>query len=149
VKVVYYQNKILGTCDDDFNFASSSGQGFMVFNQWFSSIKVNNVFYIQISDQEFIGMGEDNGIKENYEINNSGELVRRFDYAIKVFRKDRDDLLEKSDRESKIIWKDLWDSLDDETKTAWTTYRENLRNAPEEFGDVEEIDNYIWPTKPS
>jgi hypothetical protein len=56
-------------------------------------------------------------------------------------RVQRNNLLKESDIE---IVADKWEKMDITSKSAWSTYREELRNIPQTFSNPDEV---IWPTK--
>ena len=65
------------------------------------------------------------------------------DEWIKI-REMRNDLLVQSD------WTHFNDSpLSDSNKTKWATYREKLRNLPEDQKSKTKFSDITWPTKPS
>jgi hypothetical protein len=61
---------------------------------------------------------------------------------IAAMRKKRDELLAASDV---YVLADRWDSYTEETRTAWATYRQALRDLPQTTDD---INNIVWPVKP-
>ena len=66
------------------------------------------------------------------------------DRAFKDLRFRRNNLLQKCD------WTDLPNAvLTDDKKTEWQTYRTNLRDLTNGLTTVEEVENVIFPTKPS
>ena len=59
-------------------------------------------------------------------------------------RLDRNVLLEKSD------WTQGSDSpLTAEQKAQWSTYRQALRDLPAQYIDITDIDDVVWPKRPS
>lgn len=65
------------------------------------------------------------------------------DRALQQIRKDRDILLAESDINVIV---DRWMAMSVETQTAWSTYRQALRDLPASTSDPF---NPIWPVKPS
>jgi|TARA_R110000824_G_scaffold8514_2_gene38674 hypothetical protein len=61
-------------------------------------------------------------------------------YLLRVERHQR---LEATDI---VVLPDRWAAMNDDTKTAWSTYRQALRDLPSNTADPASI---IWPTKPS
>jgi hypothetical protein len=57
-------------------------------------------------------------------------------------RAQRDQLLSQSDV---YVLPDRWASMTSEQQTAWSEYRQELRNIPETYEDPAEV---IWPIKP-
>jgi hypothetical protein len=57
-------------------------------------------------------------------------------------RTQRDALLEESDV---YVLPDRWAAMTPEQQTAWSTYRQELRDIPETYSDPAEV---IWPIKP-
>ena len=73
-----------------------------------------------------------------------GSAVARTDNILEILRLKRDALLAESD------WTQMSDSpLSDSKKTEWATYRQTLRDIPSAQSPVTDIDNIIWPSKPS
>ena len=67
-----------------------------------------------------------------------------FDRELKDLRFRRNNLLQKCD------WTDLPNAvLTEEKKTEWQTYRTNLRDLTNGLTTVEEVNNVVFPTKPS
>lgn len=64
----------------------------------------------------------------------------------KEVRFDRDMLLAESDTESNAVFLDRWNAMSEQQKTDWTTYRQALRDIPQDFEDPFEV---VWPTKPA
>lgn len=62
-----------------------------------------------------------------------------------IVREKRDNLLKESDSESKILFLDYWNNQSDEHKTAWTEYRQALRDITVDYDNPL---NIVWPTKP-
>ena len=60
-----------------------------------------------------------------------------------IFRRERNERLEKSDN---LVYPDRWAAMNDDTKTAWTNYRQALRDLPANTADPTDV---TWPTKPS
>ena len=60
-------------------------------------------------------------------------------------RQKRNLLLEESDRLSKILWQDIWINKTEEYKTAWISYRTQLRDLPSVFEFAKDV---IWPSLP-
>ena len=56
----------------------------------------------------------------------------------------RDSLLVKSDPEVAI---DRWNAMDVPTQTAWTTYRQELRDIPQTYSA--DPNSVVWPTPPA
>ena len=65
------------------------------------------------------------------------------DRALRQLRVDRDILLAESDIN---VIADRWMAMSVETQTAWSTYRQALRDLPASTSDPL---NPIWPVKPS
>jgi hypothetical protein len=64
---------------------------------------------------------------------------------MKWLRVERNDLLEVSDIS---VLPDRWAQMDDDSKTAWTNYRQALRDLPETV-DINDWPDITWPTEPS
>ena len=62
---------------------------------------------------------------------------------MKLLRAERNNLLEVSDIN---VLPDRWATMNDDTKTVWSTYRQALRDLP---GTVVDPANPVWPTGPS
>jgi len=60
-----------------------------------------------------------------------------------ALRAERNERLEATDI---IVLPDRWNAMNDDTKTAWTNYRQALRDLPANTADPTDI---TWPTKPS
>jgi len=65
------------------------------------------------------------------------------EWLIKV-REKRNDLLTKSDS---YVMIDRWENYTDEKKAALATYRQKLRDVPQDFAD--HLDNVFWPSMPN
>jgi hypothetical protein len=76
--------------------------------------------------------------QEEIENENQFQIEARW-HSIRV---QRNNLLKESDIE---ILPDKWEVMDLNIKTAWSVYRQNLRNIPQTFSNPDDI---IWPTKP-
>lgn len=64
------------------------------------------------------------------------------DLLWRTIRSDRDRLLSKSDI---LVSPDRWESYTTEQKTIISTYRQTLRDIPQNFSDPHKV---IWPTPP-
>jgi hypothetical protein len=80
---------------------------------------------------------------ENNEIVYIDSYVKLQDKWNKV-RVKRDALLVESDVESGALWIDVWNQKDQETRDAWASYRQALRDIPQ----GPDPDNVVWPNKP-
>ena len=60
----------------------------------------------------------------------------------KAIRKERDDLLAKSDR---FMLADWFNSFPQDKQTAWTIYRGDLRNIPQVYTNPLDV---VWPVAP-
>ena len=70
------------------------------------------------------------------------EIVRPFDAGFYI-RVERKRLLDASD------WTQFPDNnLTTEQRTAWTVYRQQLRDMPDTFAGVNSVDEIVWPVKP-
>jgi hypothetical protein len=70
------------------------------------------------------------------------EIVRPFDAGFHI-RVERKKLLDASD------WTQMPDNnLTTEQRTAWTVYRQQLRDMPDTFAGVNSVDEIVWPVKP-
>lgn len=69
-------------------------------------------------------------------------LARETESLWTELRSTRDRLLQESDI---FVLPDRWDSYTNQQKTDWKTYRQALRDLPENITD---INNVIWPSKP-
>ena len=58
-------------------------------------------------------------------------------------RRQRNELLSKSDRYALI---DVWNSLSEEKQQEWSTYRQQLRDLPQNYNDPDAI---VFPTVPN
>ena len=111
---------------------------------------VDSDFDIQAGDGEFVmeGIADDlcHMILDGQIVDKPEIIVS--DYEIKaevaaLLRSKRNSLLSKSD------WTQFPDSpLSDIKKTKWATYRQALRDIPENYPEAISIDDIIWPTKP-
>ena len=68
-------------------------------------------------------------------------------------RSRRNDLLKASDDHSRV---DIWENKSSEDKTAWTAYRQALRDLPADSdtiawanADAADLDDITWPTEPA
>ena len=61
-------------------------------------------------------------------------------------RAKRDQLLDKSDELSLSNWQDRWLAQSEEVRTAWTNYRQALRDIPTTFSNPDEV---VWPELPA
>jgi hypothetical protein len=69
-----------------------------------------------------------------------------FDSArfMELLRNERDVLLAKSD------WTQMPDSpLTATQKTAWATYRQELRDLPQNVGEITSLEDVVWPIPPN
>ena len=74
----------------------------------------------------------------------SQAIQLRLDNYLTLLRDDRNLLLLESD------WTQGIDSpLDSSKKTEWQTYRQSLRDVTSGISSVSDVENVIWPTKPS
>ena len=62
---------------------------------------------------------------------------------MKYLRFERNNLLQASDLD---VLPDRWAAMNDDTKTAWSNYRQSLRDLPANTADPTDV---TWPTKPS
>jgi hypothetical protein len=69
----------------------------------------------------------------------------KFDDDMKILRTERNKRLEASDI---VVLPDRWAQMDDDSKTAWTNYRQALRDLPETV-DINDWPDITWPTEPS
>lgn len=73
------------------------------------------------------------------------------DYAW-VFNSEKFISYVRSERDSKLWvsdWTQVPDSpLSDTDKAEWVTYRQALRDVPENYSSATSIDDVVWPTKP-
>lgn len=150
MKIIAFDKKILGVVEDNVDYlVPDPSYGFIVYNTWYSPLQSELIQEIEISEEDLDAIGGEELLKQNYEINTSLQYVKKLDFAFGEFREERNKLLEESDKESKVIWSDLWDNMEEADKTAWSTYRQNLRDAPSNIAGLDDINNYVWPTKPS
>ena len=70
---------------------------------------------------------------------NATELAK----GMASLRRERDDRLLAADID---VLPDKWAAMNDDTKTAWSNYRQALRDLPANTADPTDI---TWPTKPS
>ena len=95
-----------------------------------------------------VGLLDGQGIIEgDYQPNEykvvSGEAIQRTDNILEILRNKRNALLKESD------WTQLNDSpLSDTKKAEWQTYRQTLRDLPENYQDTDNIDNVVFPKLP-
>tara|TARA_B110000259_G_scaffold118574_1_gene134868 strand:- start:110 stop:547 length:438 start_codon:yes stop_codon:yes gene_type:complete len=58
----------------------------------------------------------------------------------------------KQDRDMRLLqsdWTQVTDSpLTTAEKAEWATYRQALRDVPEDYSDATSLDDVVWPTKP-
>ena len=74
----------------------------------------------------------------------SQAIQLRLDNYLTLLRDDRNQLLLESD------WTQGIDSpLNSSKKTEWQTYRQSLRDVTSGISSVSDVENVIWPTKPS
>ena len=74
----------------------------------------------------------------------SQAIQLRLDNYLTLLRDERNQLLLESD------WTQGIDSpLDSSKKTEWQTYRQSLRDVTSGISSVSDVENVIWPTKPS
>lgn len=73
------------------------------------------------------------------------ELEEKYERQWQVVRAERNRLLQESDVESLIYLPDYWSSKSDDYKSAWLSYRQELRDITESATSPFEID---WPVKP-
>ena len=74
----------------------------------------------------------------------SQAIQLRLDNYLTLLRDERNQLLLESD------WTQGIDSpLDSSKKTEWQTYRQSLRDVTSGISSVSDVENIIWPTKPS
>jgi len=66
----------------------------------------------------------------------------KFNRNMRYLRLDRNERLEATDI---IVLPDRWAAMNDDTKTAWSNYRQALRDLPANTADPA---NPTWPTKP-
>ena len=73
------------------------------------------------------------------------------DYAW-VFNSEKFISYVRSERDNKLWlsdWTQVLDSpLSDTDKAEWATYRQALRDVPENYSSATSIDDVVWPTKP-
>jgi hypothetical protein len=95
--------------------------------------KIVNGERIELTPEEILQ------IKQNYENNAERRLRLKWNTA----RVQRNSLLQQSDL---LVLPDLWASYTTEKQTAISTYRQALRDLPENQTDP---DNIVWPTLPN
>lgn len=73
-----------------------------------------------------------------------GEAVVRTDNALEILRLKRNALLRESD------WTLMPDSpLSDSKKTEWATYRQALRDLPNNNNDITSVNDVVFPNEPN
>ena len=70
---------------------------------------------------------------------NATELAK----GMASLRRERNERLEATDI---TVLPDRWAAMNDDTKTAWSNYRQALRDLPANTADPTDV---TWPTKPS
>ena len=102
-----------------------------------------------IAEIDEVGLSDGQGIIEgSFQPNEykviDGEAVIRNDNVLEILRLKRDALLKESD------WTLMPDSpLSDAKKTEWATYRQALRDLPNNNNDITSIDDVEFPNKPN
>ena len=96
---------------------------------------------VSLNDGESAIEGNYSGLE--YKIENN-QAVPRTQPITELIRQKRNDLLIASD------WTQVNDSpLSDTKKAEWATYRQTLRDLPSAQSNITDLNNIIWPTKPS
>lgn len=96
---------------------------------------------VSLNDGESAIEGNYSGLE--YKIENN-QAVPRTEPITELIRQKRNDLLIASD------WTQVNDSpLSDTKKAEWATYRQTLRDLPSAQSNITDLNNIIWPTKPS
>lgn len=104
--------------DDDDSYVAPNG---------FEAIDVTGWYPLPMTNDVWDGVG----------------FVRPDETKWDLIRMDRDRLLTESDKE---VLSDRWASMDGAAQTAWSDYRQALRDLPQTFaGDP---DGVVWPAKP-
>jgi hypothetical protein len=118
---------------------------FTIYNLETGEIEHSTSTVAQINE---VGLLEGQGIIEgDYQPNEykivSGEAIQRTDNILEILRNKRNALLKESD------WTQLNDCpLSDTEKTEWQTYRQALRDLPENYQDTDNIDDVVFPNLP-
>jgi hypothetical protein len=119
---------------------------FTIYNLETGEIEHSTTTVAEINE---VGLLDGQGIIEgDYQPNEykiiDGEAVVRTDNALEILRLKRDALLKESD------WTLMPDSpLSDAKKTEWATYRQSLRDLPNNNNDITSIDDVVFPNKPN
>lgn len=119
---------------------------FTIYNLETGEIEHSTTTVAEINE---VGLLDGQGIIEgDYQPNEykiiDGEAVLRTDNALEILRLKRDALLKESD------WTLMPDSpLSDSKKQEWATYRQSLRDLPNNNNDITSIDDVVFPNKPN
>ncbi len=135
MKIIIANNRILNVYEDDQTPTESD-------------YKV-----VTVENEEFFKKYKDyQNLVAKYEYDSESEsIVKEANAILEEFRILRDEKLKESDKESKAIFSDLWDSQTDEHKEVWTLYRRQLRDLPDvvEVSEKLLLEDYEWPYKPA
>ena len=89
---------------------------------------------------------------KSFPVNKSNKTVSFDKSAFDANKKTEDFVILRDDRDQRLLTSDIdvlpdrWAAMNDDTKTAWTNYRQALRDLPANTADPA---NPTWPTKPS
>jgi len=114
------------------------------------NLESGEILYSTTTDTPIDAIGIQDGegiITGNYQSNEhiivDGKAVIRTDNVLEILRANRDSLLAESD------WTQMNDSpLSTSKKQEWATYRQDLRNLPNNNVNITSIDDIIFPNKP-
>ena len=89
---------------------------------------------------------------KSFPVNKSNKTVSFDKSAFDANKKIEDFVILRDDRDQRLLTSDIdvlpdrWDVMNNDTKTAWTNYRQALRDLPANTVDPTDV---TWPTKPS
>ncbi len=89
---------------------------------------------------------------KHFPVNKSNKTVSFDQSAFDADKKTKDFAILRTDRDKRLLASDIdvlpdkWAAMDDDTKTAWTNYRQALRDLPANTADPTDV---TWPTTPS
>jgi hypothetical protein len=88
---------------------------------------------------------------KSFPVNKSNKTVSFDKSAFDENKKIKDFVILRADRDKRLLDSDIdvlpdkWAAMNDDTKTAWTNYRQALRDLPENTADPT---NITWPEEP-
>lgn len=123
-------------------------------NLFFDKNGLPDLGYLEIQESELkkyreqlLGSGSDLEFLKSYHVKD-GKVLKNTEFGLKLLRIERNELLEKSDKLSGIIYPDIWKKLNETTQTEWLEYRQKLRDITSLQFIPEMFDDFPWPSAP-